>query len=98
MPLVGRPSVQRRLRRRDDRSTAYCSLALDPPATAEVTLFVMRLIGSVLGFAIAMVIPAGAQPAVQARDLGLRIVVIEGEGAVNIIQQKTAVAPVVEVR
>lgn len=28
----------------------------------------------------------------------LRIVVIEGEGAVNIIQQKTAVAPVVEVR
>ena len=29
---------------------------------------------------------------------GLRIVVIEGEGAVNIIQQKTAVAPLVEVR
>lgn len=29
---------------------------------------------------------------------GLKIVVIEGEGAVNIIQQKTAVAPVVEVR
>jgi PEGA domain len=28
----------------------------------------------------------------------LRIVVVEGEGAVNIIQQKTAVAPVVEVR
>lgn len=28
----------------------------------------------------------------------LRIVVIEGEGAVNIIQQKTAVAPIVEVR
>lgn len=28
----------------------------------------------------------------------LKIVVIEGEGAVNIIQQKTAVAPVVEVR
>ena len=28
----------------------------------------------------------------------LRIVVIEGEGAVNIIQQKTAVRPVVEVR
>src|SRR5687767_8635414 len=28
----------------------------------------------------------------------LRIVVLEGEGAVNIIQQKTAVAPVVEVR
>lgn len=29
---------------------------------------------------------------------GLRIVVIEGEDAVNVIQQKTAVAPVVEVR
>lgn len=28
----------------------------------------------------------------------LRIIVIEGEGAVNIIQQKTAVAPIVEVR
>jgi len=28
----------------------------------------------------------------------LRIVVIEGEGAVNIIQQKTAVAPIIEVR
>jgi len=28
----------------------------------------------------------------------LRIVVIEGEGAVNIIQQKTAVAPMIEVR
>jgi hypothetical protein len=29
---------------------------------------------------------------------GLRIVVVEGEDAVNIVQQKTAVAPVVEVR
>ncbi len=28
----------------------------------------------------------------------LKIVVVEGEGAVNIIQQKTAVSPVVEVR
>src|SRR5262245_14279783 len=28
----------------------------------------------------------------------LKIVVIEGEGAINIIQQKTAVAPVIEVR
>src|SRR5687767_1594026 len=34
-----------------------------------------------------------AQPAAS-----LKIVVIEGEDAVNIIQQKTAVAPVVEVR
>lgn len=36
---------------------------------------------------------AGAQ-----QNAGLRIVVIEGEDAVNIIQQKTAVRPVVEVR
>ena len=35
---------------------------------------------------------AGSQPP------GLRIVVIEGEDAINILQQKTAVAPVVEVR
>lgn len=31
-------------------------------------------------------------------DAALKIVVVEGEGAVNIIQQKTAVAPVIEVR
>lgn len=34
----------------------------------------------------------------QGLPVSLRIVVIEGEGAVNIIQQKTAVAPLVEVR
>ena len=33
---------------------------------------------------------------VLAAQQGLKIVVIEGEGAVNIIQQKTAVAPLVE--
>src|SRR5690242_8117177 len=33
-----------------------------------------------------------------AQSAPLRIVVIEGEGAVNIIQQKTAVRPLVEVR
>jgi hypothetical protein len=33
-----------------------------------------------------------------AQATGLKIVVIEGEDAVNVIQQKTAVAPVVEVR
>lgn len=36
--------------------------------------------------------------AAQGRDVGLRIVVIEGEDAVNVVQQKTAVAPVIEVR
>jgi hypothetical protein len=41
-----------------------------------------------------------AQPApvVAAGDLGLQIVVLSGEDGVNIIQQKTAVQPVVEVR
>src|SRR5687767_13452648 len=39
--------------------------------------------------------PSGVMQAVQK---GLKIVVIEGEDAVNIIQQKTAVSPVVEVR
>jgi hypothetical protein len=38
-----------------------------------------------------------AVPQAQQRD-ALRIVVLEGEGAVNIIQQKSAVAPVVEIR
>lgn len=39
-----------------------------------------------------------AAPASQAQNASLRIVVVEGEDAVNIIQQKTAVAPIVEVR
>ena len=33
-----------------------------------------------------------------AQGAGLKIVVIAGEDAVNIIQQRTAVAPIVEVR
>jgi hypothetical protein len=44
-----------------------------------------------------MVIILGIMPAA-AQTPALRIVVIAGEDAVNIIQQKTAVAPVVEVR
>ena len=42
----------------------------------------------------------GSQPAPRQRPdrSALTIVVIEGENAVNIVQQKTAVAPVVEVR
>jgi hypothetical protein len=39
-------------------------------------------------------LPVRAQPP----ESGLRIVVIAGEDAVNVVQQKTAVAPVVEVR
>ena len=46
----------------------------------------------------ALVLLAQSAAAQQANSAGLRIVVIEGEDAVNIIQQKTAVAPVVEVR
>jgi hypothetical protein len=44
------------------------------------------------------VFAATAIDAQQRPNAALRIVVIEGEGAVNIIQQKTAVAPVIEVR
>ena len=44
---------------------------------------------------VATVAPVDRGPA---QTLGLRIVVIEGENAVNIIQQKTAVSPIVEVR
>jgi hypothetical protein len=53
-------------------------------------------------------VKAGAQATLRARltdpaphtaqGAALKIVVIEGEGAVNVIQQKTAVAPVIEVR
>jgi hypothetical protein len=49
----------------------------------------MLLAAAVLGLASSLV---------SAQSSGLRIVVVEGEAAVNIIQQKTAVAPVIEVR
>src|SRR5262245_41102160 len=39
-----------------------------------------------------------ASAAQASENAGLKVVVIEGEDAVNIIQQKTAVAPVIEVR
>src|SRR5262245_4480537 len=41
---------------------------------------------------------AAGSPQANAGQAGLKIVVVEGEDAVNVIQQKTAVAPVVEVR
>lgn len=43
-------------------------------------------------------IAAGPVAAAQPRTAALRIVVIEGEDAVSVIQQKSAVAPIVEVR
>jgi hypothetical protein len=49
-------------------------------------------------FLIAGLLTTGPLSAEQPPGAALRIVVIEGEGAVNIIQQKTAVAPVIEVR
>ena len=49
------------------------------------------------GVAIALALVTAPASARQNRA-PLKIVVIEGEGAVNIIQQKTAVAPVIEVR
>src|SRR5688572_25383858 len=52
---------------------------------------VSRFLSSLL-LAGSLVAAPHAQPA------ALKIVVIEGEDAVNIIQQKTAVAPLVEVR
>jgi hypothetical protein len=47
---------------------------------------------------VAAIILAGAGIATAQQRAALRVLVIEGEDAVNIIQQKTAVRPVVEVR
>ena len=43
-------------------------------------------------------IPADARQAAAAADPGLKIVVIEGEEAVNVVQQRSAVASIIEVR
>jgi hypothetical protein len=51
--------------------------------------------------ALALYAGSGAAPPLAAgagQNVGLRIVVIEGEDAVNVVQQKTAVAQVIEVR
>jgi hypothetical protein len=57
---------------------------------------------SIVGLVALLTVTADARAAVRAQQTAaaspLKIVVLEGEGAVNIIQQKTAVAPVVEVR
>ena len=53
----------------------------------------MRLHAALGTFVLLSVVVLNSQPAP-----ALRIVVLEGEGAVNIIQQKTAVRPLVEVR
>jgi len=51
---------------------------------------------AIIGIAFAASYDVAAQTA--ARPRNLRIVIIEGEGVINVIQQKTAVAPIVEVR
>jgi hypothetical protein len=54
--------------------------------------------GTVICIAL-IALASGGHPVVSAAQAAaLKIVVLEGEGAVNIIQQKTAVAPVIEVR
>ena len=55
-----------------------------------------RMLAFFITAALAVASTAHAQGATQ--NAALRIVVIEGEDAVNIIQQKTAVAPLIEVR
>ena len=56
------------------------------------------LLAAVVGIVRPFALQAGESVQSPSGREALRIVVIEGEGAVNIIQQKTAVAPVVEVR
>ena len=52
----------------------------------------------VIGVALVALAASGRGTTSAAQAAALTIVVVEGEGAVNIIQQKTAVAPIVEVR
>src|SRR5262245_58970570 len=54
----------------------------------------MKSVALVMAVVCAFVFPAAAQTP----PTRLRIVVVEGEDSVNVIQQRTAVAPVVEVR
>jgi hypothetical protein len=60
------------------------------------------MLAAVLSLSVFLAASAAASPLADARlqskPKALRIVVIEGEDAVNIIQQKTAVAPLIEVR
>src|SRR5262245_51732369 len=53
---------------------------------------------STLAFLVALTAAASGAAFAQTPNPALKIVVIKGEDAVNIIQQKTAVAPIVEVR
>ena len=58
----------------------------------------MAGLGKVCAFALAVFVLPGGAASAAAQDGGLRIVVLEGEDGVNIIEQGTAVPAVVEVR
>ncbi len=66
-----------------------------PGGRLPYTFHVERLFATLAVFGLLSGSPAFAGQAVGAR---MRIVVLEGEDAINVVQQKTAVAPVVEVR
>ena len=69
-----------------------------PPRKALTRFHIWTLALSIAGVSAGASILASAPQTTAAKSSGLRIVVIAGEDAVNIIQQKTAVAPVIEVR
>lgn len=56
------------------------------------------LLAWTMAIAVGLQVEVAAGPMQSAQVSGLKILVIEGEDAVNIVQQKTALAPVVEVR
>ena len=69
-----------------------------PPRKALTRCHVWTLALSIAGVSAGVSIPASAAQTAAAKSAALRIVVIAGEDAVNIVQQKTAVAPIIEVR
>jgi hypothetical protein len=90
--------LARSLRRDRDQTAAMRSMVtlvpIDAPATNRTIHHMLkRLASGVVGACLLSSVAIGQQP-----SSNLRIVVISGEGAVNIIQQKTAVPPIVEVR
>ena len=68
------------------------------PRKALTRFRVWTLALSIAGVSAGLSLSASAAQTAAAKSPGLRIVVIAGEDAVNIVQQKTAVAPIIEVR
>ena len=69
-----------------------------PPRKAVTHFHIWTLALSIAGASAGALIPASAAQTTAVKSAGLRIVVVAGEDAVNILQQKTAVAPIIEVR